>query len=87
MFFSSSAQILQVLIFGAKNALRWMKCVVCVSDLGDAITEKGAGKGHTEEAWEYPFATDMADGGRGRPRSGAGGVGGQGSGLCWQESC
>ena len=44
-----------------------MKCVVCVSDLSDAVTEKEAGKGHIEEAWEYPFATDTAEGGRGRP--------------------
>lgn len=64
-----------------------MKCVVCVSDLSDAVTEKEAGKGHIEEAWEYPFVTDTAEGSRGRPRLGAGGVGGQGSGLYRQESC
>lgn len=63
MFFSSSAQTLQVLMFGAKNALRWMKCVVYVSDLSDALTEKEAGKGRAEEAWEYPFTTDTAKGG------------------------
>ena len=45
-------------MFGAKNALRWMKCVLYVSDLSDAVTEKEAGKDLTEEAWEYPFTSD-----------------------------
>ena len=63
MFFSSSAQTLQVRMFGAKNALRWMKCVLYVSDLSDAATEKEAGKDLTEEAWEYPFTTDTDEGG------------------------
>lgn len=56
LFLIRYPQTIQIFKFGAKNALRWIKCKVRVLDLSDAVTEKEreTGKGCIEEGCEHP---------------------------------